>query len=411
MKLSFPQATQGYLFNAPGVGGPIGNLADSLASILGLGSISTDNLWNVRSSEGISIIAGLGYQLGTPVNIQTEVTNSHGIGTLVDALAVQALYAKLAPTLTANQLNTLTDVSGSIKDATGTPIARSLESALDALRTIIQNPENGKSVLSVNHETPVGDREKLYDSIKNLLADGEFSSLVGTAQLTLLSEWTANEIIAMAAGNGAQGLATRFALTALNSFVLAGVDYTVFNTDSALDLFDLVNGAGTITDQYLIDRATLLTRKLWFNTNDENPYNPSAQVDNHNFNIHPYLKSDIYFEDAATGYKIQQGALFDNTPRYFFGGDAAETPAGSASKDRLYGGGGDDTFQGLEGSDYLEGGTGTDTYIINQGDGIDTILDVGGFCVIQFDTVVERDRTVIANDSNRKTGDRGAIHA
>jgi hypothetical protein len=215
IKSSFPQASQGFLFNAPGVGGLIGNVADSLASILGLSSVSTDNLWNVRSSEGISIIAGLGYQLGTPVNIQTEATNSHGIGTLVDALAVQALYAKLAPTLTASQLNTLIDVSGSIKDTTGTPIARSLESALDALRTIIQNPENGKIVLSVNHETPVGDREKLYDNIKNLLADGKFSSLIGTAQLTLLFELATNEIIAMAAGNDAQGLVTRFALTAL----------------------------------------------------------------------------------------------------------------------------------------------------------------------------------------------------
>lgn len=67
-----------------------------------------------------------------------------------------------------------------------------------------------------------------------------------------------------------------------------------------------------------------------------------------------------------------------NTPRYFFGSDAAETPAGSASKDQLYGGGGNDTLQGLEGNDYLEGGKGADTYIVNAGDGVDTILDVIG---------------------------------
>ena len=54
IKSSYPQATQGYLFNAPGVGSILGAVADSLASVLGLNSVSTDNLWNIRSSEGIS---------------------------------------------------------------------------------------------------------------------------------------------------------------------------------------------------------------------------------------------------------------------------------------------------------------------------------------------------------------------
>ncbi len=403
VKSSFPQVTQGYIFNAPGVGGPIGNLADSLANVLGLGGISTDNLWNVRSSEGISIIAGLGYQLGAPVNIQTEATNSHGISTLVDALAVQAVYADLATALTETQLNSLIDAFGSLKDSTGAPIAKILESALDALRFIALGTSTSK--------TDVGNRDALYTNLNDTAFKAKLAEWASTTQFTLLTGKTGGEILGMAKGTGAEGLATRHALVAGNPFVLTGANYGAFSDSGALDLFDPVNGAGTITDQYLIDRTTLLTRKLWFNTNDENPYNPSAQVDSHNFNIHQYLKSDIYFEDAATGYKIQQGALFDNTPRYYFGDDSAETPAGSASKDRLYGGGGDDTLQGLEGYDYLEGGTGTDTYIVNQGDGIDTILDMGGFCVIQFDTVVERDRTVIANDSNQKTGDRGAIHA
>ncbi|WP_177166615.1 hypothetical protein [Nitrosomonas sp. Nm51] len=51
----------------------------------------------------------------------------------------------------------------------------------------------------------------------------------------------------------------------------------------------------------------MLTCKLWFNTNDQSPCNPFARIDSHDFGVHPYLKSDIYFEDAATGYKIQQG--------------------------------------------------------------------------------------------------------
>ncbi len=390
VKSSFPQVTQGFLFNAPGVGGVIGNLADSLAGVLGLGSISTDNLWNVRGSEGISIIAGLGYQLGTAVNIQTEAINSHGIGTLVDALAVQALYAKLIPALTADQLNALIDAFGSAKDTTGTPIAKTLESALDALRTIILNPGN---------ETPE-DREVLYSHLNSLQNSQEFSGLSGAAQLIPLPGLSSGEMITMATANSAQGLAARYALTTLNPFVLKGADYSVLNNTGALDRFQSASGTGMITDQYLLDRASMLVRKLWFNINDENPYNPFAQIDIHNMGVHPYLKSDIYFEDATTGYKIQQGTLFGNTPRYFFGSDAAETPTGSAVKDYLYGSGGNDTLQGLKGNDYLEGGTGTDTYIINPGDGIDTVLDTDGLGAIQLGSVTVQGRDSVAVDKD-----------
>ncbi|UJP04764.1 MAG: hypothetical protein LZF61_07830 [Nitrosomonas sp.] len=90
----------------------------------------------MRSSEGISFVAGLGYQLGIATSIQTEATNSHGISTLVDALAVQAVYAKLAPSITETQLN----------------------SVLDALRFIALG-------VSIN-KTDAGDRDALYANLK-----------------------------------------------------------------------------------------------------------------------------------------------------------------------------------------------------------------------------------------------------
>jgi hypothetical protein len=100
IKQSYSQVTEAYLYNAPGVGGLLGNLADALSSALGLSSITPTNIWNIRGSEGFPIIAGLGYQLGIAVNIQAEAVNSHGISGLVDALAVQAFYVKFIPTLT-----------------------------------------------------------------------------------------------------------------------------------------------------------------------------------------------------------------------------------------------------------------------------------------------------------------------
>lgn len=95
VKSSYPQATQSYLFNAPGLGGILGTVADSLASVLGLNSVSTDNLWNIRSSEGVSFISGLGYQLGTAVSVQTEATDSHGISNTL-ALRLLPPYERLA---------------------------------------------------------------------------------------------------------------------------------------------------------------------------------------------------------------------------------------------------------------------------------------------------------------------------
>lgn len=100
VKSSYPQATQGYLFNAPGLGGILGTVADSLASVLGLNGVSTDNLWNIRSSEGVSFISGLGYQLGTAVSIQTEATDSHGISKILES-ASDALRIIVSEPITA----------------------------------------------------------------------------------------------------------------------------------------------------------------------------------------------------------------------------------------------------------------------------------------------------------------------
>lgn len=171
-------------------------------------------------------------------------------------------------------------------------------------------------------------------------------------------------------------MATRFALVALNPFILEAekVDYGVFNTNGGLDLFNPDSGTGTLTSSYLVDRMTMLTRKNWFNIEDKNSLDSSTSFSSGN---HSYQNINDYFEDVTSGYKISQGELSGNTPRYFFGGENADNPAASAVEDHLYGGGGDDTLKRLEGNGYLEGGTGSDTYIVNPGGGTDTVLDRG----------------------------------
>ena len=132
VKQNYAQVTEAYLYNAPGVGGLLGNLADAVSGVLGISSIATDNIWNIRGSEGFPIIAGLGYQLGSPVSIQTEAsTNNHSISLLTDALAVNSAYSQLAPSLNQEQLSKLIDAFGSTKDMAGASNSKTLESAFD----------------------------------------------------------------------------------------------------------------------------------------------------------------------------------------------------------------------------------------------------------------------------------------
>lgn len=128
------QVTDAYLFNAPGVGGIFGNLADALTGTLGLSGTPGGNIWNVRGSEGFPFITGLGSQLGTAVSVQIEAAagvglNNHSVVGLTDALAIQAVYARLSPSLTQADLNALIDASGN-------PMSMTFEAALDALRTV-----------------------------------------------------------------------------------------------------------------------------------------------------------------------------------------------------------------------------------------------------------------------------------
>ncbi|PXW81012.1 Ca2+-binding RTX toxin-like protein [Nitrosomonas sp. Nm84] len=388
VKQSYSQVTDAYLYNAPGVSGPLGNLVDALRSALGLSSASTDNIWNIRGSEGFPVIAGLGYQLGTAISIQTEASgNNHSISVLNDALAIQSLHSQLAPNLSQNQLSKLIDAFGSTKDIAGASNSKTLESALDALRTIVLNPANGQVVLGDGQKTEAGDRDKFYTNLYALQNNTLFKDLAGNVQLTPLSDLSASNIIAKIESNSQQGVAAQFALVALNPFILEGngVDYSGFNTSGALDRFDPDTGTGALTSAYLVDRMTMLIRKNWFNIEDKNPLDSTVSSNSSN---HSYQNINDYFEDVTTGYKVSQGELSDNTPRYFFGGNGADNPAASKVEDHFYGGGGNDILNGGEGDDYLEGGIGNDTYTINPGDGFDALFDADGVGSVKFGTVV-----------------------
>ncbi|MDP1615090.1 MAG: hypothetical protein Q8L68_04765, partial [Methylococcales bacterium] len=206
VKQVYSQVSDVYLYNAPGVSGLQGNLSDAVSGVFGIRSIAADNIWNIRGSEGFPIIAGLGYQLGSSVSIQTEASaNNHSISLLTDALAVSSAYSRLVPSLDQEQLSKLIDAFGSTKDMAGASNGKMLESALDALRTILLNPADGSMVLGDNQKTEMGNRDKFYTNLYELQNSMQIKDSVGKAQLALLHDLSASDIITRIESDSQQG--------------------------------------------------------------------------------------------------------------------------------------------------------------------------------------------------------------
>ncbi|QOJ23475.1 MAG: hypothetical protein HRU78_07245 [Gammaproteobacteria bacterium] len=298
-----------YLYNAPGVGGYTGPSAAAYAILDFLGVASTydqSKISNIEAATGTSPISGLGFDAAPPIDViiedqmASDISNppgarNHSQQVLTDALAVYSAYSQLAPNLNQEQLDKLIDAFGSTKDIGGSN-GKTLESAIDALRVILLNPENGKIALSENQKTETGNRDKFYENLYGLQNSDQFKDSADKVQLTLLSDLSPGAIISKIESNDQGGLATRFALLALNPFVLEGekIDYGAFNTNGELDLFSPDSGTGTLTSSYLVDRMTMLIRKNWFNSEDKNPLDSSVTFSssNHSYqNINDSLES------------------------------------------------------------------------------------------------------------------------
>ncbi len=376
------QVTDAYLYNAPGVAGPVGNLF----ALFGLSGAPAANVWNIIASEGASIISGLGAPVGTPVSVQIEAAPGAGLGNhsivrLTDALAVQALYATLDPNLTSAQLNALIDASGS-------PMNNTLETALDALRKLL--------IGATASATAPDNRDDFYINLYALQNSTAYTNLAGSgsAQISVLSTLAEDQIRGLASANTSEGLAVRYALQALNPFALVGMDYSSLNVNGALNLYDASTAPNGMTNEYLADRSSFLERKLWFSSQDKNPVKlllPEVLE-------HPRFEGDsTFFKDYASGYQIAQGFAPDSplssVHHFLFGDGGANTLTGRAVGDSLYGGAGNDVLNGQGGADWLEGnadadrldggaaddtllgGAGADVFIVGLNAGQDTILN------------------------------------
>ena len=352
----------------------LGNLPSSAGGVgaaFDVGKIQ--NIYGIAGAEFASMNNGVLQQPGGWDGIYIEsstlpidVALGHGGPQMTDTLAIYSLLANLDPAMSDATAANLATISNIIK-ASSNVADRSLENTLDAVRKLFDP----------NATTPTGtnDREALYT---NLMASGAANSNFSYT-LRDLRQFTAAQIASVAEGN----IAYRYALVNGNAFALVGSDVLCesHNTKHELDLYDPATGTGSLTSAYLADRASYLESLLTANTNDVTSID-SADVSN-NFTYQNLS------DNSSLTIKHQILGFDDTTPAQviLFGSDtngtATETLTGSTQADHLYGMGGDDVLTGNGGADYLEGGAGNDTYLINTGDGSDTILDTDGIGIIK----------------------------
>ncbi|WP_309293198.1 putative Ig domain-containing protein [Azonexus sp.] len=211
------------------------------------------------------------------------------------------------------------------------------------------------------------------------------------------------DFVALAEADTGNALAYRYALVKLRHVALPTLDYSTKNQNGELDLYDPDTGTGTLTEQYLKDRAAMLEWKLRFDLADKS-YGSEWDTDTVNGNW-DFIDMSLKPGGAPLKLAIDGSGVSLYDHQIVFGSNAAETLNGSGDSDHLYGGGGNDTLLGGAGNDYLEGnagnddlyggkgndtligGQGTDTYYFYSGDGWDTIEDSDGLGKIVYDNI------------------------
>ena len=374
-------------FNAPGFDSILGAVTNPLTSdgffnLLSAATGTSATTWDPAIMTHIDVEGEAGVQgdwahyvgvtPGVSQKLFTESMNqdtyrAHLIEPISDSLAIYNLFATLDPTLNdGNQasLDTITD----ILKASSNVAENSLESAITSLGKLfnVANTTFNANEFDANRN----DLYKALDNFKAMLDAPQFSIVPTIQSLTSLDAATLNT---NAQANTPEGEAYRYAMQELNPFIAIGPDYTSFNSNGELDVFDSSTGLGQLTDQYLIDRAAMLNLLMQRNTVDGS-----------------IVSSDIVYRDIDRNITLSSTTTL-STQTYLqnikFGGAGEDPLIGGNLADRLYGMGGIDALQGKGGddilfggkdNDVLLGGAGNDTYLYHEGDGNDTIIDFDG---------------------------------
>lgn len=309
----------------------------------------------------------------------------------VDRARVNGWFASIDPDLSASGFESLWNMAG----ATDADRAANLTSYLARL-------------LLPKGSTDANDaRNPQASGIDALLQGNEHH-----AQIVDLSGKTGEELAALAQID----VGYRYALAHLDPFAVTGNRdlLATANADGSLDRFDAETGEALVSDAWLADRGKFLAWRL----RGESGESMSVQGD----------QDWTFIDRGTTGadgtpltLEIKSGAEHAGQNQVVFGTDGDEVIKGVAGSDRIYAGKGDDVLRGGGGADYLEGGdgddlamggagndelsggrgddeldggrgddrleggSGNDTYVVDAGDGADTIVDTDGNGTIELD--------------------------
>ncbi len=329
---------------------------------------------------------GLGGFFGLP----GDFGNTHSITLVADSLAVMRLLDQLGlSTETAtdreNAYQLLAAASNQLGTGTlflgdGKAEGDSLEKIVESLYKLFKNETLSLRVDRGDRGfANIENRNKFYEAIDTISALAltplryQFSSLAGTP---------ADVLAAVAKTPNA--LATRYALKEGNPFIISGDDslYASHNLNGELELYNPGSRTGTLTDEYINERARFLERKLYYNLGDAR-YNLMAGAPQRDDQATRFDNEDIVWKDSTSGITINRGTT--GSSRYvLFGSDQPDSLTGGARDDYLFGGAGNDFLHGGQGDDYLEGGSGFDIYGFHPGDGNDTLLDQDGKGLLRY---------------------------
>jgi Ca2+-binding RTX toxin-like protein len=290
--------------------------------------------------------------------------NTHSLTLLADSLRLQILFKTMDQNLSMAEIQNVLQASSATSASTLTQTAEgdTLEKALDTLRKLFLGPTLDPLTLPSSNDPGTFGNIANRTAFYNAIAAVE-TALNGQAyQITSLVDQPVETLKGNALLPGETGTAYRYAVKELNPFVVVGADYTQFHNPGDLDLYDPTTGNGSITLEYLKDRATFLTNKIEVNTSTF----PSVT------GLAVSTSSFTYYRDNQSQYEI--GSSLVSMPQMIFGDATDETIDGSVIwGDRLYGGDGQDTIEGNGGDDYIEGNEGNDI-VLSGGSGTDTII-------------------------------------
>ena len=318
---------------------------------------------------------------------QADFGNTHSITLIVDSLAVQELVQTIDPRYGQASAELLIKASSNARAESLAPLntpdvveGDSLEKTVDALRRLFRDPAlPPASALTVDSRVGgfgnLANRNAMYQAVQEVKDRVDVLKAQQPGVVLTIDDLTSPTVSSPAIAGIAdtdtdQGRAYRYALKELNPFaVLANTPqandalYAPHNDQGQLDRFNEANGTGTLTAQYLSDRALFLREKIALN-----------QLD------HATSAGTIHFKDfTPNGLEITTTPSLRADREFLFGSDGDEgigVLVGGSKGDHLYGGGGDDLLEGGDGRDYLQGDDGTDR--LDGGVGADTMVGGAG---------------------------------